>query len=170
MAVYYVVPRGRHAKSRRHFMFFTCMIMLGSLLTLLMSAPPANASITPGNAALNWAEYHATGCWYTWGGTNCAQGYDCSGLASQAFLHGAGIWIGRDTYTQLATNGEGHFHWIPLSDIQRGDLVFFGWGAHVEIATVWWHQTFGSHDWGTRVGWLFWGSSWPPGTSAYRVW
>ena len=31
-----------------------------------------------GNAALNWAEGHARGCWYSYGGSSCSPGYDCS--------------------------------------------------------------------------------------------
>src|SRR6516225_4434398 len=51
-----------------------------------------------GNAALNWAERHATGCWYSYGGSSCSQGYDCSGLVMEAFGHGAAIWLPHSTY------------------------------------------------------------------------
>ena len=44
---------------------------------------------------------HATGCWYYYGGTSCAQGYDCSGLVMEAFGHGAGIWLPHSTYAML---------------------------------------------------------------------
>jgi hypothetical protein len=65
------------------------------------TAPAAQASVShsaftsgyggsrAGNAALNWAEGHATGCWYSYGGSSCSPGYDCSGLVMAAFGHGA---------------------------------------------------------------------------------
>jgi cell wall-associated NlpC family hydrolase len=118
-----------------------------------------------GNAALNWAERYATGCWYSYGGTSCSRGYDCSGLVMQAFGHGGGIWLPHSTYAML---GNPHMHWIPLSQARRGDLMFYGSG-HVEINTIWYHQTFGAHNWGQRVGWISWGPWWHP-TAAYRVW
>jgi len=141
------------------------------------AAPAAQASVSQsavtsgqsgsraGNAALNWAERHATGCWYSYGGSSCSPGYDCSGLVMEAFGHGAGIWLPHSTYAML---GNPHLHWIPLSQARRGDLMFYGSG-HVEINTVWYHQTFGAHDWGQRVGWISWGPWWYP-TAAYRVW
>jgi len=141
------------------------------------AAPAAQASVShstvtssygasrAGNAALNWAERHATGCWYSYGGSSCSQGYDCSGLVMEAFGHGAGIWLPHSTYAML---GNPHLHRIPLSQARRGDLMFYGSG-HVEINTIWYHQTFGAHDWGEPVGWISWGPWWHP-TAAYRVW
>ena len=145
--------------------------------TAVAAAPAAQASVShsavasgyggsrAGNAALNWAERHATGCWYSYGGSSCSQGYDCSGLVMEAFGHGAGIWLPHSTYAML---GNRHLHWIPLSKARRGDLMFFGSG-HVEINTVWYHMTFGAHHSGTRVGWRTWSPYWHP-TAAYRVW
>ena len=141
------------------------------------AAPAAQASVSrsavtsgyggsrAGNAALNWAERHAAGCWYSYGGSSCSRGYDCSGLVMEAFGHGAGIWLPHSTYAMV---DDPHLHRIPLSQAQRGDLMFYGSG-HVEIDTIWYHQTFGAHDWGQPVGWITWGSSWYP-TAAYRVW
>jgi len=131
----------------RRYRFAASAALVASLLVpaaaaAVAAAPAAQASVSrsavtggysgsrAGNAALNWAERHATGCWYSYGGSSCAQGYDCSGLVMEAFGHGAG---------------------------------------HVEINTVWYHQTFGAHDWGERVGWATWGPWWHP-TAAYRVW
>jgi cell wall-associated NlpC family hydrolase len=140
------------------------------------AAPAAQASVShsavtsgyggtwAGNAALNWAERHATGCWYSYGGSSCSRGYDCSGLVMEAFGHGAGIWLPHSTYAMLSNR---HLHRIPLSQARRGDLMFYGSG-HVEIDTTWHHQTFGAHDWGERVGWATWGPWWYP-TAAYRV-
>ena len=141
------------------------------------AAPAAQASVShsavtsgrggsrAGNVALNWAERHATGCWYYYGGSSCSPGYDCSGLVMAAFGYGAGIWLPHSTYAML---GNTHLHWIPLSRARRGDLMFYGSG-HVEINTIWYHETFGAHDSGQRVGWITWGPWWYP-TAAYRVW
>lgn len=132
-----------------------------------VSQPAASSSYggsTAGNKALDWAEQHATGCWYSYGGTSCAQGYDCSGLVMEAFGHGAGIWLPHSTYAMLSSP---HLHRIPLSQARRGDLMFYGSG-HVEIDTVWYHQTFGAHSSGQRIGWISWGPWWYP-TAAYRV-
>jgi cell wall-associated NlpC family hydrolase len=129
-----------------------------------LTAAPAQASVTPGNAALNWEESHAAGCWYAWGGTSCGHGYDCSGVIYEAFLHSSGINVGRDTYAMLRSP---HLRWIPLASAQRGDLLFYGTG-HVEIKTVWWHTSFGAHHSGTRVGYAHWNSYWAP-TMAFRV-
>jgi len=140
------------------------------------AAPAAQASVSQsaasssyggssaGNVALNWAERNATGCWYTYGGTSCSHGYDCSGLVMEAFGHGAGIWLPHSTYAMLSNP---HLHRIPLSQARRGDLMFYGSG-HVEINTIWYHQTFGAHNSGQRVGWITWGPWWYP-TAAYRV-
>jgi len=129
------------------------------------AAISSNGESRAGNAALNWAERNAKGCWYSYGGTSCSRGYDCSGLVMEAFGHGAGIWLPHSTYAML---GNRHLHWIPLSQARRGDLMFYGSG-HVEINTMWYHETFGAHSTGQRVGYITWGPWWHP-TAAYRVW
>ena len=151
-------------------------LLISSMTVGALAAPAARASVSQaavtssyggssaGNAALNWAERNATGCWYTWGGTNCSQGYDCSGLVMEAFGHGDGIWLPHSTYAMLS---DPHLHRIPLSQARRGDLMFYGSG-HVEFNTIWYHQTFGAHDSGSRVGWITWGPYWYP-TAAYRI-
>jgi len=155
-------------------------VAVAALVTALLvpaaaaaAAPAAHASVSQsavtggsraGNAALNWAERHAAGCWYTYGGSSCARGFDCSGLVMEAFGHGAGIWLPHSTYAMF---GSSHLHRIPLSQARRGDLMFYGSG-HVEINTMWYHQTFGAHSSGQRVGWITWGPWWHP-TAAYRV-
>ena len=146
-------------------MFATAMVMAVALIAAFTFVPPAHAAENLGAAGLDWAEAHATGCWYAYGGTDCAQGYDCSGLVSSSILHATGIWIGRDTYQMLDNP---HLHQIPLADAQRGDLLFYGTG-HVEFDTEWYHTSFGAHDWGTRVGWVQWGGWWSP-TMAFEVW
>ena len=124
----------------------------------------SNGGSSAGNAALDWAERYAEGCWYSYGGSNCSPGYDCSGLVMRAFVHARGIWLPHSTYAML---GDSHLHRIPLSQAGRGDLMFYGSG-HVEFDTIWYHQTFGAHAPGQRVGYIEWGGSWQP-TAAYRV-
>ncbi|MDQ2098311.1 MAG: C40 family peptidase [Tychonema bourrellyi B0820] len=57
--------------------------------------------------------------YYLWGGT-VAPNYDCSGLMQAAFLS-ANIWLPRDAYQQEAFTNP-----ISISDLEPGDLVFFG--------------------------------------------
>ncbi len=57
--------------------------------------------------------------YYLWGGT-VAPNYDCSGLMQAAFLS-TGIWLPRDAYQQEAFTNP-----ISISDLEPGDLVFFG--------------------------------------------
>lgn len=56
---------------------------------------------------------------YLWGGT-VPPNYDCSGLIQAAFAS-VGIWLPRDAYQQEAFTQA-----IAISDLQPGDLVFFG--------------------------------------------
>jgi cell wall-associated NlpC family hydrolase len=116
-----------------------------------------------GNAALNWAEAHATGHWYAYGGAGPSV-YDCSGLIMAAFAHGAGISLPHSTY---GIPGNRHVHRIPLSWARRGDILAFGSG-HMELDTIWPHVSFGAHHSGTQVGWRGW-SGWYQPTAAYRV-
>lgn len=116
---------------------------------------------SPGAAGLDWAEAHAAGTAYAWGGTG-PDAYDCSGLVSTAIWQAAGIWVGRDTYAMLASP-----HLARTYSPQRGDLAFYGSG-HVEFVTSWYHTTFGAHDAGSRTGWITWGAYWAP-TMFFRV-
>jgi cell wall-associated NlpC family hydrolase len=164
----------------RRSRFIAVAVLVAALFTpagAVAAAPAAQASVShtavtsayggslAGNAALNWAEHNATGCWYYYGGAGCSPGFDCSGLVMEAFGQGAGIWLPHSTYAMLS---DPHLHAIPLSQAKRGDLMFYGSG-HVEINTGFDDTTFGAHDWGQQVGFIAWGPSWYP-TAAYRVW
>lgn len=64
---------------------------------------------------------------YVWGGTT-PYGFDCSGLVQYVYAEN-GISISRTTYTQQAEATP-----VALSDLQPGDLVFWGYSAyHVGI-------------------------------------
>jgi len=137
---------------------------LAALLAVpVLSPAAASASVSPGNSALNWAEHHASGCWYSYGGTSCSPGYDCSGLVSTAVRDATGIWLGRTTYDMLRSP-----HLVRTSYPSRGSLAFFYGGSHVEFVTAWPHSTYGAHDPGSRVGWLGW-YGWPSGTAFYNI-
>ncbi len=56
---------------------------------------------------------------YLWGGT-IAPNYDCSGLMQAAFAS-VGVWLPRDAYQQEAFTDA-----IAVSELQPGDLIFFG--------------------------------------------
>ncbi len=142
------------------------LAVLVVLMTGLAAVPAIEAhaaTVTTGDRLLNWAEYHATGHWYGWGGTGPSV-YDCSGLVYAA-AQANGISLPRTTYGMLA--GSAHLYQISLSQVRRGDLLFYGSG-HVEFATIWWHQSFGAQTTGTRVGWHTWNSYWAP-TMAMRI-
>ena len=164
---------GKHRAPRRRP--GRSLLAVSAACTALLASPAlvpeAHASVSAlgyggshaGNAALNWAESHAYGHWYGYGGSGPSV-YDCSGLVMASFAHGAGIALPHSTYAML---GSRHLHRIPLSQARRGDLLFFGSG-HVEINTIWYHQSFGAHHSGTRVGWRGW-NGWYAPTAAYRV-
>ena len=77
--------------------------------------------------------YGAVGCWYSWGGTSCSPGYDCSGLTMQAWAS-AGVSIPHDSYSQESS--------LPQVDLapgnvtkylQPGDILGFAGNSHVGI-------------------------------------
>jgi cell wall-associated NlpC family hydrolase len=127
------------------------LLALG-ILALAGPAPKASASArSTAWQALKWAEGKA-GCWYSYGGTSCSQGYDCSGLVMSAFNH-VGYGLPRTTGEMLAS---GRIYQIPWRDRRQGDLLFWG-NYHVELVTK--HASFGAQQSGTRVGWhRLWGS------------
>jgi cell wall-associated NlpC family hydrolase len=137
----------------------TSLSALACLAAGLLAAPAAQATTNPGAAALSWAEGHATGHPYIWGGTG-PYGFDCSGLVDAAF-RAEGIDLPRTTYEMLGSSLlERTYHPRP------GDLAFFGAG-HVEVY-VRPGITFGAHDSGTLVGFIRNGGAFRP-TAFYRV-
>jgi hypothetical protein len=126
------------------------------------TSSPAMSSATLGDRVLNKAETKY-GNWYSFGAAGPTY-FDCSGLVYWSARQ-LGITLPRDTYGMLA--GSAHLYRISLSQIRRGDLVFYGSG-HVEINTAWPHTSFGAHRSGTRVGWQTWSSYYHP-TMAMRL-
>ena len=130
----------------------------------LLAAPAALAAVSPGDSALNWAETHATGHPFAFGGTGPST-FDCSGLVMESYLH-AGIRLPRTTYEMITSP-----HLTRTYHPQRGDIAMFGpVGApvHTELVTAWPHTTFGAHDTGSLVGSMGYGGDWAP-TAFYRV-
>jgi cell wall-associated NlpC family hydrolase len=72
----------------------------------------------PAAIAFTQAAKNQPNC-YRWGGT-VAPNYDCSGLMQAAFAS-VGVWLPRDAYQQEAFTQA-----IALSELQAGDLIFFG--------------------------------------------
>ena len=157
--------QGAHAKpSRIGIVIVILLAVVAAILWTLVGVQRAEAlawgpSSSPGNIALNWAETQA-GKWYAYG-TDGPYTYDCSGLVYAAFLR-EGINVGRSTYDMLANP-----HLVRVYTPERGDLAFYGTG-HVEFATIWPNETFGAHDWGSRIGWITFGWGWYP-TMYFRV-
>lgn len=79
------------------------------------------ASKTLGNSVIAYASKFM-GTPYLWGGTNPKSGFDCSGFTQYVYAH-FGISLGRTTWDQIQ-NGVS----VPKSQLQPGDLVFFGKG------------------------------------------
>ncbi|WP_156179042.1 C40 family peptidase [Saccharothrix sp. ST-888] len=80
----------------------------------------------PGRAAVTYA-LAQIGKPYVWGGVG-PDGYDCSGLTSQAWLH-AGRPIPRTSQEQWA-----QLQHVPLKELRPGDLVIYHSGAtHVAM-------------------------------------
>jgi hypothetical protein len=140
------------------------MATLTCLAAGLLAAVSAQATVSPGDRALNWAEAHATGRPFMWGGTG-PYGFDCSGTVVAAFAHADGITLPHSTVAMI-DSGE----LVRTTHPQRGDLAFWGpVGAptHTGFVTNWPGTAFGALNTGTRVGWYSW-DGWPP-TAFYMV-
>jgi cell wall-associated NlpC family hydrolase len=82
-----------------------------------------------GAAAALAAAESQIGVPYVWGGESPGGGFDCSGLTQWAWRQ-AGVDLPRTAAAQYGAVAH-----IPLSDLQPGDLVFWGYGGidHVGI-------------------------------------
>ncbi|WP_392486309.1 NlpC/P60 family protein [Haloimpatiens sp. FM7315] len=78
-----------------------------------------SSSGTASNSNVLSYAYKFLGVPYLWGGTS-PSGFDCSGFTQYVYSN-FGVSLGRTTYTQI-NNGAA----VPRSQLQPGDLVFFG--------------------------------------------
>ena len=96
---------------------------LKQIAEIRKAAPKINISRGASTISDNNVIAYATnflGTPYVWGGTSPSPGFDCSGFTQYVYAH-FGIRLGRTTYDQI-NNGVG----VSRSDLQPGDLVFFG--------------------------------------------
>lgn len=147
-------------------------LLLGSAT---LTASPASASVQSpsatawggshaGNAALNWAEGHAAGQWYLYGGNGPR--YDCSGLVYAAFK-AEGITLPRVSYSMPSSY---HLHYIPWQQAQRGDILVWGsvrYPSHVGFKTAYPWTSFEARNTGLRIWWMSYYYFRP--AAAYRV-
>ena len=79
------------------------------------------------SSVINYAKQFL-GVPYIWGGST-PSGFDCSGLTSYVYKNAGGVSLPRTASTQQGAGRQ-----ISLSDLQAGDLIFFGYPAyHVGI-------------------------------------
>lgn len=87
------------------------------------STPPPNVN---GGAAGAVAEaQRQLGVRYTWGGASPETGFDCSGLTMWAWQQGGGVSLPHSSTAQYSATTH-----IPISALQPGDLVFYGYPIH----------------------------------------
>ncbi|HZI96842.1 MAG TPA: C40 family peptidase [Actinomycetales bacterium] len=87
------------------------------------STPPGSSegSSSAGRAAVAWAR-DQIGKPYQWGATGPGS-FDCSGLTSQAWQNGGGVWITRTSRSQYRAVEK-----VSYSRLRVGDLIFYGNG------------------------------------------
>lgn len=90
--------------------------------------PDANVPASErANAVISYAKQFL-GVPYVWGGST-PSGFDCSGLTSYVYKNAVGVNLPR-----VASSQQGAGSRVSLSDLQAGDLIFFGYPAyHVGI-------------------------------------
>jgi cell wall-associated NlpC family hydrolase len=86
-------------------------------------APLPNLPAAGGAATALAAAESQIGVPYVWGGESPGQGFDCSGLIQWAWRQ-AGVDLPRTAAAQYDAIPH-----VPLSDLQPGDLVFWGYGG-----------------------------------------
>jgi peptidoglycan DL-endopeptidase CwlO len=89
--------------------------------------PPPPASGGAGTIAVRAAETQL-GVPYVWGGEDPGHGFDCSGLTAWAWGQ-AGVSLPHYSGAQMADSTP-----VPISDLEPGDLLFYGPGGSVHVA------------------------------------
>jgi hypothetical protein len=97
-----------------------------------------------GPAIVAWAEAQE-GKPYVWGGVG-PNGFDCSGLTSQAYLHGGGITIPRVAAAQQTAGTR-----ITAAELQPADLCFEGIPAFHVVMFVGGGEIVAADETGTNV-------------------
>ncbi|MCU1351477.1 MAG: hypothetical protein JWM05_686 [Acidimicrobiales bacterium] len=86
--------------------------------------PPPPPPIGQGADAAIAAAKSQLGVRYTWGGASPQTGFDCSGLTMWAWAHG-GKSLPHSSAAQYSMSRK-----IPVSELQPGDLIFYGSPVH----------------------------------------
>jgi len=84
----------------------------------------ADPPVGQGAGAAIAAAQSVLGVRYTWGGASPSSGFDCSGLVMWAWEHG-GVSLPHSSAAMYSSSRR-----IPLSEMQPGDLVFYGSPVH----------------------------------------
>ena len=98
----------------------------GSQLTSAASAPPPPTA--PGGAGAVQAAESQIGVPYQWGGETPGVGFDCSGLTAWSWGQ-VGVGLPHFSGAQMADSAP-----VPVSDLQPGDLLFYGPGGADHVA------------------------------------
>jgi cell wall-associated NlpC family hydrolase len=91
------------------------------------SAPPPPPTSSGGAGAVQAAESQL-GVPYVWGGETPGVGFDCSGLTAWAWGQ-VGVPLPHFSGAQMADSTP-----VPVSDLQPGDLLFYGPGGSEHVA------------------------------------
>ncbi len=91
------------------------------------TSPPPPAADGAGGQAVQAAETQL-GVPYVWGAEDPGGGFDCSGLTAWAWGQ-EGVYLPHYSGAQMADSTP-----VPISDLQPGDLLFYGPGGSVHVA------------------------------------
>jgi cell wall-associated NlpC family hydrolase len=98
----------------------------GSQLASVSHAPPPPTA--PGGAGAVQAAESQIGVPYVWGGETPGVGFDCSGLTAWSWGQ-VGVGLPHYSGAQMADSAP-----VPVSDLQPGDLLFYGPGGSDHVA------------------------------------
>ena len=98
----------------------------GSELASAASSPPPPTA--PGGAGAVQAAESQIGVPYQWGGETPGVGFDCSGLTAWSWGQ-VGVGLPHYSGAQMADSAP-----VPVSDLQPGDLLFYGPGGSDHVA------------------------------------